>query len=401
MNSILKIWLLLLIFTTPLIIPFGDYGYEQAKVVVFIVGVEVLSALWLLKNILYQQTSFNLSITKILGLFFILALTISTGLGENWQASLFGTEPYYQGLILYIFLYLFFLLVSVSGIRVKEVAVMIFLSSTVVSCLAISDWVLLNIYQQNILNYAGRPISTFGQPNFYSGFLSVSLPLLLVLPNIFLLLGVLVSGSAILLSGSRIAVALLGAVIVFMLIVKFQRLRSSYLVYLVTILALIAIPLLPVLLSSQVYKEFCQPLFYKWVIEDSPEKRVFIWPIIIDLIKARPWFGHGLENLSASFSSYPGFFDIEAKPAYFHSLKNLIIDRSHNYSLDLWFFAGALGIGSWLLIFWYGLSKAKNLILIFTLLVYFVWAQIQNQSVVNLMLFWLLLGLIDQKGVDS
>lgn len=395
MSVILKNWLLLLIFTTPLVLPFGSYGFEQAKVVVFIVGVEIAAALWILKNIVHKKISFNFSITKILGLLFILALTLSAGLGENWQASVFGTEPYYQGLILYIFLYLFFLLVSNSGIKVKETAYMIFLSSIVVSVLAISDWVLLNVYHQNILNYAGRPISTFGQPNFYSGFLAVSLPFSLFLPNIFLFFGLPIIGTAILLSGSRIAILLLAVVIIFLLMYKFKTLRNKYLAYSAIISGLVLVPLLPSLLSSQVYKEFCQPLFQQWVIEDTAEKRVLIWPIIIDLIKSRPIFGYGLENMSSSFSAYPGFFDIEAKPAYFHSLKNLIIDRSHNYSLDLLFFSGMLGLGSWMLVFWYGLSKSRNLVLIFTLLTYLAWAQIQNQSIVNLMMFWLILGLID------
>lgn len=401
MNLILKNLLLFLIFSVPLVIPFGSYGYEQAKVVVFIIGIELACLIWILKGIFQKRLNFKLSILKVLSLLFVLTLILTSGLSNNWELSFIGAQPYYQGVVLYIFLYLFFLLVSSSKISFKESALMIFLSSVVVSGFAIADWVQLNVYHQNILNYAGRPISTFGQPNFYSGFLVSGLPFLLFLPSIFLFTGVVLGSIAIVLSGSRIGILLLFLVIAVIFTVKFKILINKYLGVTLVILLLALLPLSPVLFSSNIYKEFCQPLFEQWLLEDSTEKRILIWPIILELINSRLFLGYGLENMSSNFTNYSGFTDLSAKPVYFHSLKNLIIDRSHNYSLDLLFFSGILGLGSWMLLFWYGLNKSKNIILMFTLLVYFIWAQIQNQSVVNLMMFWLILGLIDQEGVDS
>lgn len=81
------------------------------------------------------------------------------------------------------------------------------------------------------------------------------------------------------------------------------------------------------------------------------------------------------------------------------SLKELKIDRSHNYTLDLLMFSGGLGLISWLLLVILVLKcliKNNQQVLLVGLIIYLGWIQLQIQSIVHLMYFWLLLGLADQ-----
>ena len=87
-------------------------------------------------------------------------------------------------------------------------------------------------------------------------------------------------------------------------------------------------------------------------------------------------------------------FNVTTNPTY-HSLKDLSVDRSHNYILDLLFFSGIFGLISWLVLIGLVLKRAKGIILT-SFLVYLVWIQFQNQSIVHLLYFWLFVGLIDK-----
>ena len=115
--------------------------------------------------------------------------------------------------------------------------------------------------------------------------------------------------------------------------------------------------------------------------------------------------GYGLENISSAFSSYFGRFNVNTlNSASFHGLKNLVVDRSHNYTLDLLFFSGILGFLAWIVLVWQLFRKIKSKVLLASLIIYLVWIQLQIQSVVHLMYFWLLVGLIDQEdswGLDE
>jgi len=158
----MKTILLLIIFLIPLFGAVKSFGYEQIKILFFILSVSLIGFLWILRK---PAIKWNAVKTYSALLVVVLFLT-----------SVFGREPYFQGWVLYAYLCLFSLLVSQAQIKLEKWALVLCSSAFIVSLLAVKDWVLLNIFSQSVPVYAGRVVSTFGQPNFYAGFLLLSLP---------------------------------------------------------------------------------------------------------------------------------------------------------------------------------------------------------------------------------
>ncbi len=86
--------LLLTVFLTPLLGGYKGLGYEQIKVLFFILSISLISFVWMLKNPQFKLTL----ISKVSGIF-ILVLFITSILGINPLISLLGTQPYFQGWI--------------------------------------------------------------------------------------------------------------------------------------------------------------------------------------------------------------------------------------------------------------------------------------------------------------
>lgn len=387
------------------------FGYEQIKVLLFLLLITFSGFLWALSKPKLKLTS----ISKV-GLGFIAILGLTSFLGLNPVLSFLGTEPYYQGWILYCYLFLFFLMVIGVNIEFKNWAISLSISSFLVSFFAFKDWVLLNIFHISISTYAGRVVSTFGQPNFYGGFVLLTLPFTYYLLSktssrkmIYLIYFVLfIELFAIVVSESRIA-WLMACAYLFLLLVnkltKFKRLIFSGLL-IVIILAVVY----SVYYSSGIYwQEWTKPNDSEWIFHNSPEKRIYIWPVVVKLIKDNFLIGYGLENINLALSKY--FTDnkhtlfeenLNVEPVLL-SLRDLNVDRSHNYILDLLMFSGIFGVLSYLLLIFFCLKKIlispiklETTTLLLGLLIYLIWIQFQNQSIVHLIYFWLLVGFIDR-----
>lgn len=403
-------FLLLIIFLIPLLEANGNFGYEQIKILFFIVSISLIGVFWMGRGIKWTL------IGKTAGLF-ILILLVTSFTGLDPKSSLLGREPYFQGFILYSYLFLFYLMVKTFKVELEKYALVLTISGLLVGFWAIYDWILLNIFNMPVLTYAGRVVSTFGQPNFYTGFL------LLTLPFAYFLLknsnkklqylgwvSGLVSMIGILVSYSRSAILLAFGLLILSLV---SGLKVKFKIGL--IVSGIIIILLALKLSSATYgivwSEFSRPITSNNpdLTKESVEKRAYIWPQSFKIILQNPINGYGLENIGQSFFNY--FEDnkhllfeenLKISPVLI-SLKELVIDRSHNYLLDLWLFSGVFGLLSWM--FLVGLlfvkvgqiyhGRDKNVLLV-SLVTYLIWVQFQNQSVVQLIYFWLLVGLIDQ-----
>lgn len=410
--SFLKFLLLLIVFLTPLLNPIKSLGYEQTKVFFFIIFLTLGGFLWTIYSLRHPVKIAWSPIQKAATLF-IAILFLTSILGVDRWNSFLGTQPYFQGAILYAYLYLFFLLISWSRISLEKWAYVLAGSSSLVGILAIHQWVLLNVFHQSIPSYAGRVVSSFGQPNFYSGFLLLTLPFFYLLlkrtqANPLIIIGFLINILAIILSESRIGYILLSLLIVLFLLWELPWKKLT--------IALCGL----VLSASFIFALFFGAGFLeKEFIEVSKtnnpdttqigvEKRYYLWQVIGELIIKNPLLGYGLENIGVSFSNYfvinkHSIFEenLNLKPFMF-GLKDLNVDRSHNYSLDLLMFSGILGLLSWLILvvmLFLKLGQKVNdrskFVLLTSLLVYLVWIQFQNQSVIQLLYFWLLVGLID------
>lgn len=408
-----KFLLQLSVFLIPLLGAYGNFGYEQIKVFCFL-------SLMTLCGLLWMGREFKWSGVSIAGGMFILVLFLTSFFGIDLKISLLGTQPYFQGAVLYAYLFLFFLIVSSSKIKLEIWAKVLAGSATFVGILAIKDWILFNILGQQIPTYAGRVVSTFGQPNFYAGYLLLTLPFFIFLlkhgrQSFYILAGFLITISAIILSESRVAFLLLSILLLIFLSWELPRRK------------LIFTSLGFVLLAAFIFAIFFGAGFLEKELKDisqttnpdltqiGVEKRYYFWPILWELVLEKPLTGYGLENIAPVFSKYfeankHVLFEenLKVKP-YFFGLKDLYLDRSHNYILDLLMFSGILGLMSWILLFVVIVKKintkqipigTKN-VLITCLILYLIWIQFQNQSVVHLMYFWLLAGIVDKNDRDS
>lgn len=418
-TSKLKYLLLVVIFLLPLLQANKGFGYEQIKVFFFIIGLTVCGILWIIYSAKYPFKIVWSGINKA-AVFFICILFLTSFLGIDAFNSFIGTEPYFQGFIFYAYLYLFFLLISWLKVKINHWAYILIGSSTIVSLLAIKDWVLQNLFHQIIPSYAGRVVSTFGQPNFYAGFLLLSLPfayLLFKSPNRRLsILGWgsgIISLIAILISYSRSTILLSLILIIVALISQLKTKFKLVLVVIPILLLLISIFIALKYQSGLVGNEVSQPILTSDpdLTKESIEKRVYIWPLAFKIAIQKPLTGYGLENISKSFSDYfeankHSLFEenLKISPVLI-SLKELNINRSHNYLLDLLLFSGILGLLGWLWLLGVLFKKLRNLshsrernVLVVSLVTYLVWIQFQNQSIVHLIYFWLLVGVIDRQN---
>ncbi len=394
--NFLKFLLLLTIFLTPLLGAVGGLGYEQVKVLFFILNISLIGFLWMFKKPKVKWTNI-----KIASSFFILILFLTSILGIQPTYSFLGIPPYFQGWILYAYLVLFSLMVSSFDIKLKHYALVLTSSALIVSGLAIEDWILKNLGYL-VPNYAGRVVSTFGQPNFFAGFLLLTLPFSYFLfkeGNKKLSYLGMVSGLTsiigIFVSYSRAAI-ILSLILVALGLINQLKIKISLVIF-----------ILVIILTGGLWKsEFSKPLSSNNpdLTRESVEKRVYIWPQFIKIASEKPITGYGLENIGKSFSNY----FIENKHSIFEenlniqpiliSLKELYIDRTHNYLLDLMLFSGILGVGVWLLLVVLLFKKCRNKYLLTGLFTYLIWIQFQNQSIVHLIYFWFLVGAIDKSN---
>jgi O-antigen ligase len=255
---------------------------------------------------------------------------------------------------------------------------------------------MLNVFEIDIINYSGRVVSTFGQPNLYSGFLLLTLPWVVLgkKPN-WLVFLIIFSG--IIVSLSKASVILGVGLGIYLISRKIKSRRVRILLLLVTLLSFLVIGVL--LPGGVIREEIIRPLTSNKIEENHiVEKRIYILPVIFRGSLERPFAGFGLDSIDLLYRSQFADFKPEIRdypPKYFN-LMNLAVDRSHNYFLDLFVFAGILGLGFYLYLNYLLLKKPAPIYLKITLVLYLVWVQFQVQSIVHLIFFWLILGLIDK-----
>lgn len=386
MLRFVKTCLLLVLFLLPLLFATPSLGYEQIKFLFFFILISFIGLLWLFW-IIWKQIKIVLDRVDYVSLAFLLVLIITSLFGLDPATSLIGRPPYFQGILLYSYLFLFSLIVKTTKITLYEVSLVLSGSSLIVALLSIYQAFQLYIVHQAIPSYAGRVVSSFGQPNLYGGFLIICLPF--IFNNRFgkILFPIITAG--VMLSFSRAAVLLLMGFLVFRLVnfLKWPKFKIGLL--LLTIFGVVF--LISINLSSGLIQdEIVAPQTNLWLKYNSPEKRILIWPIIGEFIAQKPILGYGLENLDSLFVSYQKEHE-QRSPAYY-GIKNIHIDRSHNYFLDLLVFSGIFGLGSWLILVYFLVKQVRGALL-GSLLIYLVWSLLQTQSVVHLVIFWLVVGM--------
>lgn len=393
MINILNFFLLAIIFITPLIPAYFGLGYELIKVLSFLV-LTLISGFIFVYLLSVKKIKIRRSKIQAAGLVFLIILSITSVLGIHPVESLAGGHPYFQGLILYWFLFLFYLMVSEIALDRKILNKVITFSASLVSAIAVVQFVLLNFFGQPVPAYAGRVISTFGQPNLYSGFLLLALPFAYQLKEkrIF---WILIICLGIFLSMSKAAVILLLGLALY---IFFKNSKSKGgVIFLMLVFLLNALTFSMDKSTGLVWDEVVRPFTKEGTEGYLVEKRAYIFPVLFEIYLKSPVFGNGIDSINYLYKGEFADFKPELKnyPPLYLNLMNLTIDRSHNYFLDLMIFSGALGILVYLyLLFQVFRTKAPGFLKAFMIL-YLIWIQFQVQSIIHLILFWAVIGIID------
>lgn len=399
----LKLLLASTIFLTPLIPAYFGFGYELIKVVFFL-SLTIISGLIYLYGSSYHKSRSGRSMNcdlhwtriKTASVVFLIILSLSSVFGIHPFESLVGKYPYYQGLIIYWFLFLFFLITSEIKISKKEFVKTIVFAALAVSGVSIIQFVILDLLNIEIPNYAGRVVSTFGQPNLYSGFLLLSLPFASQL-KFKKYLVILIISIGIILSFSKLAIILLFGL---SLIWLFKKIKDKgALIFLALVFLLNALVFSLGNSSGIIWDEVLRPLTNQGTEGDVIEKRIYIIPVMLDIYSKSPVFGFGIDSINNLYRAYFADFKPELKnyPPLYFNLMNLTLDRSHNYFLDLLIFSGFPGLLAYLYLLFLLFKGRKPAFIKVFLILYLIWIQFQVQSIVHLMLFWFIAGAIDNK----
>lgn len=399
-------WLYLaVILTIPLLTPMiVNVGYEEVKVLIFL---RVVLGLAFIFALTISITKTKLRFHSIYYVCFILLVTmlVTSVAGVNVSQSFFGVRPYLQGIITFLFLAIFSLLLYFQGISSQLIKRTIILSTALVSVVAIFQYFQLQTGAL-VPTYAGRVVSTFGQPNFYAGFLLITMPFLLEqitqskrIEKIFFLATLALNSAGIAISFSRTAIILAALVLSIWLIrnvIKTKILKLIMTGILVTGLFYALIP------SRILEDELIQPFRNQTVEFSNVQKRFFIWQIAIEQIGKRPLLGYGLENIDEAL---PSDYDFNhPKPAFYHSIKDLTIDNTHNLFLNLLLWGGVVVFISFIFLLAILYKSTKSLTLKVSLTIFLVWSFFQNLSLVHWLFFYILIAMIAveaNKSIDA
>ncbi len=401
LESLLKFILLFAVFSIPLLTPRYNFSFEQIKVSFFIFITIFSTILALFLSSRKKEALLGWNKIRVAATVFIFIIFATSILGVNPEKSFLGAPPYYQGIVLYGLLYLFSIVINNLKINLKLWSVVLISSGVIISVFAIKDYLLINLFNSTAPIYAGRVISTLGQPNFYSGFIVLCTPFLYAfsiykgLRQIYLFI-ITLFAIAILVSFSKTAIILFLGYLIYKLTRSIKLKKLKYLI------ATIALAIVTSFWVGRVIDdEILKPLSFKnpQLSNYSIERRLLIWQTSIDIFLQKPIAGYGFDSISDVFPTYTPSESLR-ETTYF-GIKDLQLDRTHNYLLDLLFFSGVGGALSWILLIYFLFKTPSKIVLKETLALYLIWIQFQNQSISHLIIFWLLVGLIEKNLIKK
>ncbi len=307
----------------------------------------------------------------ILGVFsalvFFLSLIISTCLSVDRQTSLLGSYARGQGLVAYLFYFLFFIILLY--IFRQKKFIFLALKAAVVSAFFVCLYGWAQVagldplpWSENFFT-SGRLAASLGQPNFLAAWLLLVMPLSAYFwsaakkfsGRLFWLIVLLVQLSCLFLTYSR--AGWLGLVVGLLVVAYFwlwqkrrvwPRRRLAKIIWL-GVLAVVVLAIGFWLgiknLDNQTFLKRRLISFVNWQKGSWPA-RLVLWRASWPAISQRPFWGYGLDNQGeALLPYYDRKLSVQTGP-------NIYPDRAHNILLDWTLTAGLAGVLSFLALLW-------------------------------------------------
>jgi len=343
---------IVLVFFTPLVLgPFGLNMSEYPKAIFFRSLIEILLAFYIFLLLTNKKYLPKLSPVFILVLIFDAGLIVSSLLGVNFYRSFFGDMQRGEGIILHLHLLAFFIIL-ISMFKKREDWLLPLRATVVVSGLSsmaaiLQQFKIFKFYNVESVRLSG----TLSNPDFFGSYLVLSIFL-----TIFLLACekrkklkalwislIVLNFYTLIFSGTRaswIGFAL-GVVVVYFLNYKNLNYKKRICSLLVVLFISITALFLPAVIQKLHLENnsFSQRVLSIYNLDIG--NRLDIWKPAIMAFKDRPYLGWGYESFSFVSDKY--FKSGHVIGIYF--------DRPHNKIIEMLVYGGAMGIISYLLIF--------------------------------------------------
>ncbi|MFA5126638.1 MAG: O-antigen ligase family protein [Patescibacteria group bacterium] len=329
------------------------FPFISSKAIVFRILTELLLLLWLARWYLRKDSLLKVDWLSIVFALFLVSLFVSSLIGGNFYFSFWSNTERSEGLLLWLHLFIWFLVLRNFINSKKEWSVLwdiFFLAAQVVAVFGFLQYLGIDLINKSSLISNDRVASTIGNAAYTAGYLlfAVFAGAYLALQrksrylSIYYILGILLDIFIIFQSGTRGAlIALLVSILVF-IVYNLLRLPQKKIKYSLLILGLIFVGFL-----SFAYINKGQP----WVQnstaltrltsislgERTMQTRFMAWGSAWQGFKEKPIFGWGAENFYRVFNKYynPNIFA--------HAGAIIWFDRAHNIFLDHLVTGGLVG----------------------------------------------------------
>lgn len=369
-----------LIFTSVINFPSLINGYEGPKVFWFQRWVEILCLLAIGK-VFYTKNKPKTSLVLIsLLLTFFLWNYVTSYLGADFYTSFYGLPWRGQGLITLAHYLALATVLPIIFTRkdLSFIGMAIGFAGVIMGIVMLGPFLGKMIFDTPIYLYLGRPVGSFGNPNFLGGFEAVTLPFIWYFEGWWRRgLALVITGATLLLTRSKGAI--LGVLIVGLGWGLFKLVGGKKLmVILTTSILIVGVAVLGFSLWRVPTKE-----------NNWPQSRQRIFGRAVLAFYKRPITGYGLENYE------PAVKDINY-PQTLTETGEVHVDKAHNEVLEILVSSGLVGFGIWIGVVTLttrSLYRAKVYLPLLAFLVLVIRMQGNVVSTMEYGLFWILVGL--------
>ena len=352
-----------LFIIVPLILtPYNYELFEFNKMLTVYFFAIVIGAAWICRMVVNRRLIFVRTPFDIPLLLFLFSQVISTVISIDPHTSLWGYYSRFHGGLLSTIAYLtlYYAYAANMAGKTKNVITVVLTTAALVSLYGVLERLGIDkkLWVQDVQN---RIFSTIGQPNWLAAYLLTLIPLFLAQKSRLLKLMVLLPLSAIWFTRSRsglMAAALVIVIYFFLLAVR----KYSLKLLLVPLILLLALGIF----RRQYLAEFFNPTAIRQDIatENLTRKagsssiliRRVVWSGALEIFKAYPVFGSGVETFAYSYYNY--------RPVTHNLLSewDYLYNKAHNEFLNMLSTTGAIGLITYSsIIIWFSVWGLKNI----------------------------------------
>lgn len=374
--------LLFMVIGYPFIVIPGPLPYFYGPRYIVLALVTIIALVMLIRSGISYIRKADLAL-----LAFILILLISTFLSENTAVAWGGNSLRFTGASTYLFCGILFILASrVDVDKRKRILEPMIYAAAVVSIIAILQNYGVNPVPHEAYRASFHSYGTIGNPNFLGTYTAFILPAAMMMylhqkKYIWLVCSGLIFAALLtsLTRGAWLGFAGIAVVITYYVYINKELRKRFLLIIAVFILSFILLSitsnLQPAERASTISVEVANVSEYT---DTSASIRVYVWQESFQILKENWAFGIGADNIS-----------IPVPRGYYE-------DKAFNIFLEIAVTMGLFALISFMAILYFSLKQKGNwvqVLLCFMILAYLLQGQFNIDVIMNLPLFWIVLGL--------